>query len=148
MMRLREAIGRSGLTKTQCAESSGVTRSQLYMYETGKLRPELKNALRIAGTLGVEVGEIIAFRPALEEAEVRRVEELMAGVQEQVLNGGRDVHIAIGDLPEWLRDELGKYAEQNPGSVKHLTLNLTLDEMQVLAGRPKAEPVGKNKEVP
>ncbi len=135
---LTEAIRRSGLTKTECAESSGVSRSQLYLYETGKLRPELKNAVRIAEALGVEVGDVIEFGPALEEAETRRVKELMERVQEQVFEGGREVHIAIGELPAWLRDELGRYAEENLGSVRHLTLKLTLDEMQALASRPNA----------
>ena len=141
---LKEAISNSGLTKTECAEAAGVSRSQLYMYETGKLRPELKNAVRIAEALGVEVGEVAEFGPALEEAEARRVEELMGDLRKQVLGGGREVHIAFGELPAWLRDELGRYAEENPGSVRHLTLNLTLGEMQALASRAQAEPVSMN----
>ena len=140
---LTEAIRASGLTKTECAKVSGVSRSQLYMYETGKLRPELKNVLRIAEALGVEVGEVGEFGPALEEAEVRRMEELMEDVQEQVLMGGREVHIAIGELPAWLRDELGRYAEENPGSVRHLTLNLTLEEMRAVASRVQVESANK-----
>lgn len=70
---LTEVIRASGLTKTECAKAAGVSRSQLYMYETGKLRPELKNAVRIALVLGVEVGDVMEFQPALEEAEARRV---------------------------------------------------------------------------
>ena len=141
---LKEAISNSGLTKTECAEAAGVSRSQLYMYETGKLHPELKNAVQIAEALGVEVGEVTEFGPALEEAEARTVEELMGDLQEQVLVGGREVHIAFGELPVWLREELGRYAQENPGSVRHLTLNLTLGEMQALVSRTQAEPPSKN----
>ena len=115
--------------------AAGVSRSQLYMYETGKLRPELKNAVRITGALGAEVGEVAEFGPALAEAEARTVEELMGDLREQVFVGGREVHIAFGELPARLRDELGRYVEENPGSVRHLTLNLTLREMQALANR-------------
>ena len=144
MATLREAISNSGLTKTECARAAGVSRSQLYMYETGKLRPELKNAVRIAEALGVEVGDVAEFRLALQEAEARTLEGLMGDLQEQVLREGQEVHIAFGELPVWLRDELGRYAEENPGSVRHLTLNLTLGEMQALASRERAEPVSKN----
>jgi transcriptional regulator with XRE-family HTH domain len=141
---LTEAIRASGLTKTECAKASGVSRSQLYMYETGKLRPELKNAVRIAEVLGVEVGEVAEFRPALEEADARRVRELIERVQQQVFERGREVHIAVGELPDWLRGELGRYAEENPGSVEHLTLNLTLEEMQVLASGSQTGHASKN----
>jgi transcriptional regulator with XRE-family HTH domain len=141
---LAKAIRRSGLTKSECAEASGISRSQLYMYESGKLRPELKNATRIAKVLGVEVGEVAEFRPGLEEAEARRVAELMEEVREQVLGEGREVHIAIGDLPNWLRDELARYARQNPDRVRHLTLDLTLEEMQALAARSKGATASSN----
>ena len=141
---LADAIRRSGLTKTECAESSGVSRSQLYLYESGKLRPELRNAMRIAEVLGVEVAEIQEFRHGLEEAGTQRVAELMEDVRKRVLNRGEEVHIAIGDLPEWLNQELEKYAAENPGSVRHLTLDLTLEEIQELADRAEAQPVGKN----
>lgn len=141
---LTEVIRASGLTKTECAKAAGVSRSQLYMYETGKLRPELKNAVRIALVLGVEVGDVMEFQPALEEAEARRVKELIGRVQEQILECGREVHIAVGELPGRLRDELGRYAEENPGSVRRLTLNLTLEEMQALVSGSQAEPVSKN----
>ena len=140
---LTEAIRASDLTKIECAKAAGVSRSQLYMYETGKLRPELKNALRIAEALGVSVGEVAEFEPALEEAEAQRVELLMDEVQEQILRDGREVHIAVGELPGWLRNDLGRYAEKNPGSVRHLTLNFTLGEMQALASRERAGPVSK-----
>jgi transcriptional regulator with XRE-family HTH domain len=143
---LAEAIRRSGLTKTECAESSGVSRSQLYMYETGRLRPELQNATRIAGALGVEVGEIAEFTSALEEAEARRVEEFVRDLRERVLGEGREVHIAVGDLPNWLRDELAKYARQNPERVRHLTLDLSLEEMQTLVDPSKDELASKNGE--
>ena len=136
---LSEAIKASGLTKTECAKAAGVSRSQLYLYETGKLRPELKNALQIASTLGVQVSDVIEFRPALEEAEFRRVKELMERVQEHIFESGREVHIAIGELPGWLRRELGKYAEENPGLVEHLTLSLTLEEIRALASNPRAK---------
>lgn len=57
----------------------------------------------------------------------------MEDVRERVLNEGEEVHIAFGYLPEWLRQELERYAAENPGAVKHLTLNLSLEEMQALA---------------
>jgi transcriptional regulator with XRE-family HTH domain len=141
---LNEAIRASGLTKTECARAAGVARSQLYMYETGKLRPELRNAVRIAEALGVEVADVVEFGAALEEAESRRAQEIMERVLGQVSESGREVHIAFGELPAWLRGELGRYAEANPGSVEHLTLNLTLDEMRGLASRLRAEPASKN----
>jgi transcriptional regulator with XRE-family HTH domain len=143
---LKEAISNSELTKTECAKAAGVSRSQLYMYETGKLRPELKNALGLAEALGVEVGEVAEFGAALAEAESRRVEELMERVQEQIFEGGREVHIAVGELPDWLRGELGRYAEENPGAVEHLTLNLTLAEMRELVGGPQADTAGREEE--
>ncbi len=136
---LAEAIRRSGLTKSECAEASGVSRSQLYMYETGKLRPELKNAVRIAEVLGVDVSEVREFRHGLEEAGTRRVAELMEDVRERVLGEGEEVHIAIGDLPGWLKQELERYAAENPGSVQHLTLNLSLEEIEALANGHKEE---------
>ena len=143
MTTLNDAIRASGLTKTECAMAAGVSRSQLYMYETGKLRPELKNALRIAEVLGVEVGEVAEFGTALEEAESLRVKELMERVQEQVSESGREIHIAFGELPVWLRNELGRYAEENPGAVERLRLNLTLDDMQSLMSGSQAGIVSK-----
>jgi transcriptional regulator with XRE-family HTH domain len=141
---LNEAIRASGLTKTECARAAGVARSQLYMYETGKVRPELKNAVRIAEALGIEVEEVAEFGLALKEAETRRTQEIMERILEQISESGREVHITFGELPAWLRNELGRYAGENPGAVEHLTLNLTLDEMQALVSGTQSEPASKN----
>lgn len=143
MTSLREARERAGFGRSRFARLVGIGEGDLYRYETGKKHPRFETAVRLASALDIGIEEIAEFAPALKKAESRRVEELMEEVREQVLSDGREVHIAIGDLPNWLRDELKTYARQNPDRVRHLTLDLSLEEMQELAGRPKAAPASR-----
>ena len=66
---LREARKRAGLGRAKCAMLAGIDAPSLGRYETGKVRPGLVRAVRIAEVLGIRVDEVAEFVPALREAE-------------------------------------------------------------------------------
>ena len=59
---------RAGLGKLKLSKLAGVDTSLLSRYERGLRKPGIKNAIKLARGLGVELAEIDEFRPALEEA--------------------------------------------------------------------------------
>lgn len=57
--RLRELRKAKGLTQMKLAQESGVHRTIIARYETGRNRLSEKNLLRIAGALGVPVDTVL-----------------------------------------------------------------------------------------
>lgn len=58
MSNLRKAIEERGLTQAQVAEALGLSSSRLSQYVTGKRRPALPVAVRIASYLGTTVEQL------------------------------------------------------------------------------------------
>ena len=57
--RLRELRKSNGLTQDQLSRKSGVHRTSIARYETGRNGMSEKNLIRIAGALGVSVDEVL-----------------------------------------------------------------------------------------
>ncbi|WP_374713759.1 helix-turn-helix transcriptional regulator [Symbiobacterium terraclitae] len=58
MSNLRKAIEERGLTQAQVAEALGLSSSRLSQYVTGKRRPALPVAVRLAAYLGTSVEQL------------------------------------------------------------------------------------------
>lgn len=57
--RLRELRNKCGLTQEQLSRKSGVHRTSIARYETGKNGMSEKNLVRIAGALNVPVDDVL-----------------------------------------------------------------------------------------
>lgn len=58
MSKLRKVLEERGLTQAQVADALGLSSSRMSQYVTGKRRPALPVALRIAAYLGTTVEEL------------------------------------------------------------------------------------------
>lgn len=67
-MKLKQAREKAGVGYSECVRLAGIDHSALYKYESGKAKPTLARALRIAEALGIELADVEEFGPALEEA--------------------------------------------------------------------------------
>lgn len=62
--RIRELRESAGLTQSELAARSGMTRQQIYGFETGKYPdPRLSTCTRLADALGCSVDELAGRRP-------------------------------------------------------------------------------------
>ena len=59
MNNLRELRKNKGLTQFKLAQKSGVNRTIIARYETGRTGMSEKNLIRVAGALGVPVDEVM-----------------------------------------------------------------------------------------
>ena len=66
---LKEARKRAGLGREKCAALSGISGPLILRYESGKARPGIVNAAKLARVIGAELHEVREFEHALEEAE-------------------------------------------------------------------------------
>ena len=66
---LKEARKRAGLGREKCAALSGISGPLILRYESGKARPGIVNAAKLARVIGVELDEVKEFERALEEAK-------------------------------------------------------------------------------
>jgi transcriptional regulator with XRE-family HTH domain len=119
---LREARERAGIGRSRFARLAGFGEGDIYRYETGRKRPTYKTAMRLASALNIGIEEIAEFAPALQEEEVRRVEEFVRELRERLslMGGDQGVFVAIGDVPETLRGEFERFARENPDCVRWL----------------------------
>ena len=62
MVTLRELRQKAGLSQEQCARAIGISRPAWTHYETGRRRPRLENALKVAQLFGVPVEAIFGRR--------------------------------------------------------------------------------------
>lgn len=71
---------RSNLTLTQLAERAGMSKTGVWEIEKGLSMPGIDTALKLAGALGVPVGELIEGtsrdRPGLRDSILEKISEL------------------------------------------------------------------------
>ena len=58
-MKLREARKAAGLSIAQVAEEMGVSRTAIWLWETGKGTPLIGNLRKLANLYGVSAGELL-----------------------------------------------------------------------------------------
>ncbi len=57
---IRQVRKRQGLSQEQLAQSSGLSRSSIINFETGKRNPRVKDLIKIANALNVPVVDLIS----------------------------------------------------------------------------------------
>jgi transcriptional regulator with XRE-family HTH domain len=118
-VKLEEAIKRAGLNQSTCAKAAGMAPTIMWRYASGRHKPNVRNAMRIARVLGVDLEDIDEFEHAREEAEVLGVTEDV--MTRRVLFEGREVYVLGDDTPEAIKQAFRAFAHQNPEQVKKLT---------------------------
>lgn len=88
---VRRARRERGLTQRSLALKSGITEKYLSRIELGLATPSALVAFRLCDTLGADLGQLLAMRPAADERDLGRILKLLRGRSEHQLDCARRI---------------------------------------------------------
>lgn len=80
--RIKTARKKAGMTQAKLAAISGVAAISIHQYEAGKRHPQLEQALRIAGALGVEWTEFVLPKTNIDPDDEEILKSLLPQMSE------------------------------------------------------------------